>query len=77
MTDYSPASVRDFREWLKPRYSGLGQLNDRLGTPFQTWEEVEPPRSDLRAEDAAPRWMHMDSYANGVLPIFGWAGFTA
>jgi hypothetical protein len=72
MTDYSPASVRYFREWLKLRHVGVGQLNDRFGTPFQTWEDVEPPRHDLRAEPDGPRWMHMDSYVNGVLPIFGW-----
>ena len=77
MTDYSPASVRDFREWLKPRYAGLAQLNDRLGTPFQTWEEVEPPRCDRRTDPDAPRWQHMDSYSNGMLPIFGWAAALA
>ena len=77
MTDYSPASVRDFREWLKPRYAGLHQLNDRLGTPFETWEAIEPPRRDLSASPAEPRWMHMDSYANGVLPIFGWLASLA
>ena len=73
MTDYSPASVRDFREWLQARYSGLGQLNARFATPFQSWEEVEPPRVDQRAHPNAPRWLHMDSYANGLLPLFGWA----
>ena len=73
MTDYSAASVRDFREWLNKRYTGITQLNDRLGTSFHAWEEVEPPRWDLRTERAKPRWMHMDSYANGLLPIFGWA----
>ncbi len=73
MTDYSPASVRDFREWLKLRYTGLRELNARLDTPFQTWEEVEPPRWDRRKQPEAPPWMHMDSYANGMLPLFGWA----
>jgi len=73
MTDYSPASVHDFREWLKLRHSSLGQLNERFGTPFETWEEVDPPRWDLRTVTIRPRWMHMDSYANGILPVFGWA----
>ena len=73
MTDYSPASVRDFRAWLKLRYSGVGQLNSRLGTSFQAWEEVEPPRWDLRTQRTGPRSTHMDSYANGLLPLFGWA----
>jgi hypothetical protein len=73
MTDYSPASVNDFRQWLKLRYTGIGQLNSRLGTPFQNWEEVEPPRVDLRNQPGGLRWMHMDSYGNGLLPLFGWA----
>ena len=73
MTDYSPGSVRDFREWLQHRHAGLSQLNETLGTPFQTWDEVDPPRWDLRTVSTRPRWMHMDSYANGVLPVFGWA----
>ena len=77
MTDYSPASVRDFRAWLKLRHLGLDRMNDCYGTPFKTWDEVDPPRRDLmRAEGAGPRWMHMDSYANGLLPIFGWAALA-
>jgi hypothetical protein len=73
MTDYSPASVRDFRDWLKLRHVSLGRLNERFGTPFESWEEVSPPRHNLSTEDTAPRWQHMDSYANGILPVFGWA----
>ena len=73
MTDYSPASVRDFREWLKLRYPGVAELNQRCGSSFGSWNEVEPPRSDLRTDPAGSRWMHMDSYANGLLPLFGWA----
>jgi len=73
MTDYSPASVRDFRQWLKNKYGGLRQINERFGTPFQAWEEVEPPRWDLRHGRDEAAWMHCDSYANGIVPIFGWA----
>jgi hypothetical protein len=73
MTDYSPESVRDFIAWLKTRYGGVRQLNSRFGTTFGNWEEVEPPRLDMRAGHDAPPWSHMDSYANGYLPVFGWA----
>jgi hypothetical protein len=73
MTDYSPASVREFAAWLKSRHSTLQLLNSRMGTSFSTWEEVEPPRHDFRTRPDAPAWSHMDSYANGVLPVFGWA----
>ncbi len=73
MTDYSAASIRDFSRWLESRYGGLRQLNDRFGTLFRRWDDVEPPRWDLRHGRSEPQWMHTDSYANGVLPIFGWA----
>ena len=73
MTDYSPDSVREFIAWLKTRYSTLEKLNQRFQTCFPTWEEVEPPRFDFRANPEAPAWSHMDSYANGELPVFGWA----
>jgi hypothetical protein len=72
MTDYSPESVRDFVVWLKNRYHELSEVNDRLGTSFGSWEELDPPRWDLRTGRAAPQWSHMDSYANGLLPVFGW-----
>jgi len=73
MTDYSPESIHDFIAWLKSRHGGLPQLNKRFGTAFASWEEVRPPRRDLRNEPNSPLWEHMDSYANGFLPIFGWA----
>jgi hypothetical protein len=72
MTDYSPQSIRDFASWLEARYHDLKQVNDRFGTSFGSWQDVEPPRWDLRTGPAGPRWSHMDSYANGQLPVFGW-----
>ena len=72
MTDYSPHSIRDFAAWLKTRYSSVGQLNKSVGTSFRSWEEIEPPRWDLEIRHDAPQWSHMDSYANGQLPVFGW-----
>jgi hypothetical protein len=72
-TDYSESSVRDFREWLRQRYVDLGRMNGDLGTSFAGWDAVVPPAVDLRTQPDAPSWMHMDSYCNGRLPIFGWA----
>ena len=77
MTDYSEASVRDFREWLRGKYTDIEQLNGLFGTPFTDWREVVPPAADLRTRSDAPGWMHMDSYCNGLLPIFGWAELQA
>jgi hypothetical protein len=72
MTDYSPESVRDFSTWLQTRHNSLAQFNSQFGTPFATWDEIDPPRHDLRTTPDAPAWSHMDSYANGLLPVFGW-----
>ena len=73
MTDYSEASIRDFRRWLQTRHATVSELNERFGTGFPSWDDVQPPRCDLRDDPVSPLWMHMDSYANGVLPVFGWA----
>ena len=72
MTDYSPLSIRDFASWLEVRHHDLAQVNERFGTSFGSWQEIEPPRWDLRTRPTALRWSHMDSYANGQLPVFGW-----
>jgi len=72
MTDYSAESVRDFAAWLQPRHHTVAQLNERFGTAFASWEEIEPPRWNLRVRNDAPAWSHIDSYANGCLPVFGW-----
>lgn len=72
MTDYSPYSIRDFVTWLKTRHASIEAMNQRLGTSFAHWEDVEAPRHDLRSGQELPAWSHMDSYANGLLPVFGW-----
>ena len=73
MTDYSESSIREFRCWLRDRYANVAEVNERFGTPFSDWSEVEPPRRDLRPDFVSPTWQHMDSYADGYLPVFGWA----
>ena len=77
MTDYSPASIRDFRRWLRSRHTDVRRLNERFGTRFASWDEVDAPGTDLRRDSTAPLWMHMDSYADGHLPVFGWAELPA
>jgi Beta-galactosidase len=72
-TDYSDASIREFGAWLRARYETVESLNERFGTSFPTWGEVVPPRVDVTKQPDAALWMHMDSYAAGSVPIFGWA----
>jgi hypothetical protein len=72
ITDYSDASIRDFSAWLRERYT-IEEVNNRFGTPFNSWADVVPPRIDVSRHPDMPLWMHMDSYAAGSVPIFGWA----
>ena len=72
ITDYNEASIKSFRKWLKERYSSLEELNKFAGTPFKSWEEVDPPRHDIRKQILRGFWDHFDSYAPGILPVFGW-----
>ncbi len=42
---YNPATIEQFREWLKIRHGGdLDGLNRRWLTYYADWNEVEPPR---------------------------------
>jgi hypothetical protein len=71
-TDYSDASIRDFSAWLRQRHTSIEEVNERFGTPFNSWADVVPPRVDVFRQPEMPFWMHMDSYTTSV-PIFGWA----
>lgn len=73
ITDYSEFSIRDFSAWLRGRYASIQEVNERFGTPFTSWEEVDPPRIELSQQADLPLWMHIDSYAAGSVPLFGWA----
>lgn len=73
ITDYSDASIRDFAAWLGRRCESIQEVNRRFETPFASWKEVDPPRFDLSRQPDQPLWMHMDSYAAGSAPIYGWA----
>jgi hypothetical protein len=73
MTDYSTASIKDFQRWLQVRYHSVAEVNRRFGTTFDSWDEVDPPRIDIRKDSSESLWKHMDSYADGALPLFGWA----
>jgi hypothetical protein len=39
---FSPFCMAAMRDWLKEEYGSLKALNERWGTAFQTWEDVEP-----------------------------------
>lgn len=71
-TDYSPRSIRSFQAWLKRRFERLDWLNEAAGTHFSSWEAVTPPSKDLRHNAGAVLQDHVDAYADGHVPVFGW-----
>ena len=58
--DFGPASLRQFREWLKTQYQDLAALNSQWETPFKTWDQVNPFTTDqiknrMASGNAMPR----------------------
>lgn len=72
LTDYSDRSKAGFREWLKTKYRTIGDLNTFLSTHYTEWADIEPPSKDIHTDKLTDFSEHIDSYAHGVLPIFGW-----
>ena len=72
ITDYSPASVRGFQGWLRPRYGDVAALNKALGANFKDFSQVVPPSKNIHSDRLGQFSEHFDSYAHGVLPIEGW-----
>ena len=52
---YGPLAAEAFREGLRHRYGDLRALNDRWGTQFAVWEQVEPPRLSLAGMGTSPQ----------------------
>lgn len=81
ISDYSDASVAQFRQFLQRRFGSLRALNRALHSAYTDWAQIDAPRSDLltlpRAQWAT-QWperlhSHIDAYAHGQLPVSGWA----
>ena len=81
VSDYSATSVKDFRELLKLRFGDIAALNAHLGMePRDAWrsfDAVDPPSKNIRSEPLARFTDHIDSFAQGTLPISGWAAPNA
>ena len=73
VTDYSPASVAGFQQFLRQEFQHIDRLNRRLGANYATFAEVQPPSRDIRTEPLQRYTEHIDSFAHGSLPIAGWA----
>lgn len=73
VSDYSPASVAGFRQFLRQEFQQIERLNRVLGTDYTDFEQVQPPSRDIRTEPLQRYTEHIDSFAHGSLPVSGWA----
>lgn len=73
VSDYSEASREGFRVFLREQFNTIAALNEHLGSTFSEFSELEPPAKDIRTEPLRHFWEHIDSFAQGELPVSGWA----
>ena len=71
VSDYSPASIAGFRDYLVQRFGKVETLNAALGSTFTDWNSVSPPDRNIRQEPLQHYWQHIDSFAHGTLPVSG------
>ena len=72
VSDTSPASVQDFRTFLRQRFASVAALNRALDSDYASFDAVEPPTKDIRSEPLTRYADHIDSFAHGTLPVAGW-----
>lgn len=73
VSDYSETSKAGFREHLERYFGTIEKLNARLGTHWDTFDQIDPPSKDVRTTRLRDFTEHIDSFAHGSLPITGWA----
>lgn len=73
VTDYSPHSVTAFRSFLRQEFQSIEKFNRAMGADYASFDQVAPPSKDIRTEPLQRYTEHIDSFAQGTLPISGWA----
>jgi len=72
---FGPHCLKKFREWAKPQYRDLAELNESYGTTFKTWDEVLP--STFREAQERGRYAgwadHRRFMELSVYDYFSWA----
>ena len=71
-TDYSPASVAGFQNWLEARYGTIEEFRRRTGLAYASFQDISAPSKDIRTEPLKNFGEHYDAYAGGTLPLAGW-----
>ncbi|RUP24113.1 MAG: hypothetical protein EKK45_26490 [Curvibacter sp.] len=72
VTDYSPASVQQFRTWLLRRHGSLSRMNQALGTRFSRLGEVPAPGQAGQNDATHALSWHYDAWADGQVTVAGW-----
>ena len=72
LTDYSPVMKYGFRVWLAQRYTTIQRLNQDLAANFASFDAVSPPSRDIRSEVLDGYFDHIDNFAAGSVPVYGW-----
>ncbi len=72
VTDYSPKSIEQFRDWLRQKYLTVQKFNEAMQMAYRNFEEVSAPSKDIRKETLKSFGEHYDAFASGDLPISGW-----
>lgn len=72
VTDYSPASIAGFHQWLRLKYQTIEQFNARTSLSYASFDKVPAPSKNLRTEKLNTFGEHYDAFADGTLPIAGW-----
>jgi hypothetical protein len=72
-TDYGPASVAAFQQFLREKFGSIYSANRALQTTFPSFEAIRPPSKDIRTEGLSDFTEHLDPYAHGTFPVGGWA----
>lgn len=75
-TDYSPVAVHGFHDWLKRKYGSIEKFNKDLDAVFPSFGAIKPPSKDIHTEKLSTFFDHIDVYAAGRIPVYGWLSDT-
>jgi len=73
ITDYSPDSVKRFREHLSKKYKSIEVLNNKLESEYKSFDEINPPSKNINTDHLNSFLEHIDYASSGRLAIYGWA----
>jgi hypothetical protein len=65
-SDYSPAAITAFRNWLKNRYADISLLNERWNASYTSFDQAEAPMiTDSTATVQEMDWLEYRAYEQG------------